>query len=114
MATGSYLTPNYSRSQNEPCLSGLVSECLSMSLYKATRELLLRELVILNQGQVTRLIPEMDPPLYHTTPIGGLSATTDLTCISLSIWRIFNGDVLRLFEALRPNEKVSPTCEPYK
>ncbi|GFV69884.1 uncharacterized protein TNCV_1982511 [Trichonephila clavipes] len=49
MATGSYMTPIYSRSQT-------------------TRGLLATDHVILNHGQVTWTTPELAPPLLTTTP----------------------------------------------
>ncbi|GFX55455.1 hypothetical protein TNCV_267431 [Trichonephila clavipes] len=55
MATGSYLTPTYSRSQT-------------------TRELLVTDLIVLNHDQVTRTTHELPSPSpnFHATPKGWL------------------------------------------
>ncbi|GFV96115.1 hypothetical protein TNCV_1870761 [Trichonephila clavipes] len=44
---------------------------------RVTRRLLAMDLVILNYDQATRTTPELAPsPNYHTTPRGGLRAST--------------------------------------
>ncbi|GFY25458.1 hypothetical protein TNCV_2485781 [Trichonephila clavipes] len=53
------------------------------SYYKATPELLAKDFVILNHGQITTTFElEMHSPNYLTTPTGRLSSSTDLKCIA--------------------------------
>ncbi|GFY05733.1 hypothetical protein TNCV_4404001 [Trichonephila clavipes] len=70
-----------------------------MSHHSATRELLAMDLMILNHGQVTRMAPELAPPILLTsTPHQweDVCASADLTCIGHSTWRIFSGTRLEL------------------
>ncbi|GFX58466.1 hypothetical protein TNCV_213951 [Trichonephila clavipes] len=54
--------------------SGIVIRCLTL-LYKATRGLLIINLVILNLGQVTRRTPELEP-LFPNLSAGRMASST--------------------------------------
>ncbi|GFV23506.1 hypothetical protein TNCV_4782171 [Trichonephila clavipes] len=91
MATGSYLTPNHSRSQSEiqgdlhrdgpkfflnqtiifsykALKDKIVKTAHGASHRSATRELSATDLIILNHGLVTRTTPELAPPLLTFPP----------------------------------------------
>ncbi|GFX30578.1 hypothetical protein TNCV_3462261 [Trichonephila clavipes] len=56
-----------------------------LSYFKAALGLLVTDLITLNQSQVMKPTPELaTSPNYPITPSGGLSASTDLRCVSHS------------------------------
>ncbi|GFY07204.1 hypothetical protein TNCV_277511 [Trichonephila clavipes] len=63
----------------------------------ATKSGRLNSFCRLNRDQTTRTTPEVAHPSPNdpTIPAGGFLASTDLTCISLSTWRVFRGSWAR-------------------
>ncbi|GFV16909.1 hypothetical protein TNCV_4365091 [Trichonephila clavipes] len=70
---------------NEAGILPLSHRVVLMLGYKATRGLLLTDLVILNLHQVRKSTTETAPlsSNYHITPMGGHEFSIDLTCIGL-------------------------------
>ncbi|GFU43385.1 hypothetical protein TNCV_3222531 [Trichonephila clavipes] len=74
-----------------------------MSPYSAARGLLVTDLVILNQDQVTRATSQLAPstPNFHTTPTGKHLSLDRFNVYQLSARRVFSSTRLELMRRRR-------------
>ncbi|GFS79461.1 RNase H domain-containing protein [Trichonephila clavipes] len=66
----------------------------------STRGLLATNFITLNHGQVTRTVPEIPPPNFHTTPTRGRLSLDRLYVHRLPTRRVFSGTRLELMTPL--------------